>query len=381
VDNAAHTLCGLALARAGLDRYGAPATVTAVVASNLPDLDIVTHPLLGRPGYLCYHRGITHALLGMTVEALLLATVVWFVVRQWHPKTRWSPLLLAASLGLATHLALDGLNTYGIRPFLPFSERWYYGDAAFIMEPWVWLGFGFAACAGSPSQLTRATRNGWLLWSSAVFTLLAFSGRAPGYMVAVWVLGMGGALYLRKTAFTSDTRRLVSGGLSEAPSPSQDTCSDSPPTGRRRQRLALAGISVAFLYPLALSLPLNRVAGARAKEAVEALGDPVTSQTTHPTPATPWVHRAVVSTATHSYTVDVNLFGELELGVTLERQLDHPLLRRLEDTPEYHAWRVFTREPYVAAIDSHTLVLGDARYAPDPRKDAFCNQTVTVPGE
>ena len=354
MDNAAHTLCGLALARAGLDRYGAPATVTAVIASNLPDLDIVTHPLLGRSGYLCYHRGITHALVGMTAEALLLATAVWFVVRQWHPKTRWWPLLLASGLGLATHLALDGLNTYGIRPFLPFSERWYYGDAAFIMEPWIWLGFGFAACAGSPSKLSRATRNSWLLWSSVVFTLLAFSGRAPGYMVAVWVLGMGGALYLRKTAYTNSTRR---------------------------QRLALAGIAVAFLYPLALSLPLNRVAGARATEAVEALGDPVTSHTTHPTPATPWVHKAVVSTATHSYPVDVNLFGELEVGEPLERQLDHPLLQRVADTPEYYAWRVFTREPYVAAIDSHTLVLGDARYAPDPHKEAFCNQRVPVPDE
>ena len=26
-------------------------------------------------------------------------------------------------------MGLDALNTYGVRPFLPFSGRWYYGDA------------------------------------------------------------------------------------------------------------------------------------------------------------------------------------------------------------------------------------------------------------
>lgn len=353
MDNATHTLCGLALARLGLDRFGPAATVTTVVAANLPDLDIVVHPLLGKSGYLCYHRGITHALLGIAIESLLLATAVWFFARKWHPDTRWRPYWLCAVLGLCSHLGLDALNTYGVRPFLPFSERWYYGDAAFIMEPAMWLGFSLAALGASPTPLTRATRNGWLLWSSVVFTLLLFSGRAPWWTAGLWTLGMGAGLYLR-------TRTLKD---------------------RQRRRVAALGIAIALAYPLLLSLPLNRTAGARAHDWVQDVEGPVLSQTVHPQPAAPWRHRAVVSTAARTYVLDVNLWtGELKELKSLERRLDHPLLPAVADTAGYTAWRCFAREPFVAEITSHTLVLGDARYVSEPT-DGWSNFVVDVPGE
>ncbi|MEZ6188730.1 MAG: metal-dependent hydrolase [Planctomycetota bacterium] len=357
MDNATHTLCGLALARAGLDRFGPAATVTAVIAANLPDLDIVVHPLLGKPGYLCYHRGITHALLGLAVESLLLATVVWFFARKWHPDTRWSPFWLCAALGLASHLGLDALNTYGVRPFLPFSERWYYGDAAFIMEPVMWLGFSLAALGASPTPLGRGTRNAWLLWSSTVFTVLLFAGKTPWWTAAVWAGGVAAGFALR------------SRGLSD----------------RQRRRVAVGGIALALAYPLLLTLPLNRAAGARARAYVEQVAGPVASQTVHPQPAAPWRQRAVVSTPERTYVLEVNLWtGELEELESLERRLDHPLLgyyvATQHDTPEYLAWRCFAREPFVAEIASRTLVLGDARYVSEPT-DAWCNVVIDVPDQ
>jgi inner membrane protein len=37
---------------------------------------------------------------------------------------------------------MDATNSYGVHPFWPFDNRWYYGDAVFIVEPLFW-----AACA------------------------------------------------------------------------------------------------------------------------------------------------------------------------------------------------------------------------------------------
>ena len=191
------------------------------------------------------------------------------------------------------------------------------------------------------------------MWSSVVFTLLSFSGRAPLWTAAVWVLGMGGALYLRR------------GPLSE----------------RARRRAAWAGLALAALYPLALTLPLNRSAGARAGLAVAALGEPVLSQTVHPSPAAPWRHRAVVSTQRQVYIVEVDLLaGTLEVGEPLARNLELPQQLGLTTLEEYRAWRDFAREPFVAPIGSEAVILGDARYVPEA-VDAWCNFEVALPGE
>jgi inner membrane protein len=46
---------------------------------------------------------------------------------------RW--LLVAALLGTGSHLLLDFTNAYGVRPFLPFSGRWYAWDIMPIIDP------------------------------------------------------------------------------------------------------------------------------------------------------------------------------------------------------------------------------------------------------
>jgi inner membrane protein len=34
---------------------------------------------------------------------------------------------------------LDLTNTYGVRLLEPLSNRWFYGDTLFIMDPWIWI--------------------------------------------------------------------------------------------------------------------------------------------------------------------------------------------------------------------------------------------------
>src|SRR6185503_16672422 len=83
-----------------------------------------------------------------TVPAVLLGTaLLWGVVAlvwRWPGKQpmsrsdgRWVAGLLLACL--SSHLLLDWTNSYGVHPFWPIDDRWFYGDSVFIVEPWLWV--------------------------------------------------------------------------------------------------------------------------------------------------------------------------------------------------------------------------------------------------
>src|SRR5262245_45247208 len=73
--NSTHTLVGFVLARTGLNGWVPRATVTAVIASNLPDVDIVTQ-FAGTATYLDHHRGWTHSIPGIPLLSLMLAAIM-----------------------------------------------------------------------------------------------------------------------------------------------------------------------------------------------------------------------------------------------------------------------------------------------------------------
>ena len=116
------------------------------LGSNVPDLDFIPSRILdSKLNYLLHHRGHTHTILGALVVALVLylACEAWCRWRR-HSLDRIDRYQIAGIAGLATmlHIALDATNSYGVHPFWPFDNRWYYGDAIFIVEPLFW-----AACA------------------------------------------------------------------------------------------------------------------------------------------------------------------------------------------------------------------------------------------
>jgi inner membrane protein len=88
------------------------------------------------------HRGYTHTILGCLVLAgLLYAGAEWWMYRRRlvpAARDRWH-LALVAVVGTLLHLGMDALNTYGVHPFWPFDNRWFYGDSLFIGEPLFWL--------------------------------------------------------------------------------------------------------------------------------------------------------------------------------------------------------------------------------------------------
>ena len=121
--------------KAGKTRF---ATLTLILAANAPDIDVLTG-LKDSITYLKYHRGISHSLIGITIIAIIIWGLMYWMGKKVQPKpglplnSRW--LLLAAFLGTGSHLLLDFTNAYGVRPFLPFSGRWYAWDIMPIFDP------------------------------------------------------------------------------------------------------------------------------------------------------------------------------------------------------------------------------------------------------
>lgn len=115
--------------------------MTLTLAAEAPDLDVLA-AVRGRAFSFAHHRGFTHSFLGVPIVAIV---VVGFVYLVWHLRgrktndpalpPRWGLLFFYACLAGLSHILLDFTNNYGVRPFWPFSEKWYSWDIVFIVEP------------------------------------------------------------------------------------------------------------------------------------------------------------------------------------------------------------------------------------------------------
>jgi inner membrane protein len=108
---------------------------------------------------MLHHRGHTHTVVVAILGAVLLWAVATLIPR-WRGReqprrqdARWLLALLLA--GTLSHLALDWTNSYGVHPFWPVDDRWRYGDAVFIVEPWLWVVSVPALVAASTSRVAR----------------------------------------------------------------------------------------------------------------------------------------------------------------------------------------------------------------------------------
>lgn len=175
MDNLAHSLVGLAAAKAGLEKLSPGATAVCILAANAPDLDFISAISGDRWTVLHYHRGVSHSLLGTLVLALAIPALFCLLERvashtRGRPaRFRFFGLLLASLIACATHPLLDWTNNYGVRPLLPWSGRWFYGDLVFVVDPVLWLVFGAAAFL-----LTSTSKRQASLWGllAAMLTIL-----------------------------------------------------------------------------------------------------------------------------------------------------------------------------------------------------------------
>ncbi len=141
MDNLTHSLTGLALSRAGLERFCPRAVWLLVLSANAPDCDIA-FASQGAFRYLEAHRGYTHSLCGLPFMAALTVLVIAAIFRQQLP---WLRAWLICITGVASHLLLDATNSYGVRLLLPFSSRWLHLDLNGLYDIWILAVLVFAA--------------------------------------------------------------------------------------------------------------------------------------------------------------------------------------------------------------------------------------------
>lgn len=188
MDPLCHTLVGASLAGTRLGERSWGAAATLVVAANLPDVDVVAYAW-GSDAALGFRRGWTHGVLAIAVLPLLLAAMVSLVGR-WRgsPGVRPPELVLLSYLGLLTHPTLDWLNTYGMRWAMPFDGTWSYGDALFIVDPWLWLVLGAAAFLRFSG--TRRAVAAWLALAALASLPVLATDAVPVAVKASWATAL-----------------------------------------------------------------------------------------------------------------------------------------------------------------------------------------------
>ena len=267
MDNLTHTLAGLALADVALQlrtlrtlstagRFRGAFFTTSVLANNGPDLDFIYTGLTGgKLGYLLHHRGHTHTFIATPVLAVLFWACVVAVLRLLgHKLERRQHLALlgVALLGSVLHILLDFGNNYGVHPFWPLDSNWYYGDAIYIVEPWLMLmlagstlgattspslrAFLLVCVAGLLALAWRTELAGPLLASlltlfALVWCAASWRARAPARayrlgaaLVCFWLLFLASRARARDNAATALGPHAQIETLSSTPSPGNPFC-------------------------------------------------------------------------------------------------------------------------------------------------------------
>lgn len=330
MDNLAHALVGAALGRAVADARVPRAALLGAVAANLPDLTelLYRRPLRGI-AYLELHRGFTHSLAGAGLE-IATCTLLVGVVLAWRARgvrgAPWGALLALFGATVASHLYMDWQGSYGLRPFLPWSGRWYYADWVAIVDPFFWLVPLIALAWGSERHWRPLAA---VLLTGGLMTWVVFaSGAAATWVLVAWaVLALAGAY-----GWVAHWAGVV-----------------------ERRRAAALALALLGAYALASGAAAWPVQQRLARAARERFG-----------PGAQW---AALTRPGRPFTWETVLAGPDSVAGsdwTVARHLDLPAVRRALATPDGLAIAQFARF-LTADVDSTgtepTVYLRDARYA------------------
>jgi inner membrane protein len=331
MDNLAHALVGAALGRVTGDGRVPRAALLGAVAANLPDITelLYRRPLRGIT-YLELHRGFTHSLAGAALE-IAAGTLLVGLLLAWRGRRRgtaapWGALLTLFAAAVASHLYMDWQGSYGLRPFLPWSERWYYADWVAIVDPFFWLVPLVALAWGSERHWRPLTA---VILLGALMTWVVFaSGEAAPWVQVAWILlTLAGA-----HGWVAHWAGVVA-----------------------RRRAAAVALVLLGAYALASGIAAWPVKARTARAARLRFG-----------PAARW---AVLTRPGQPFTWEPVLAGPDSVAGpdwTVARHLDAPAVRRALATPDGAAIAQFARF-LTADVDSSgtgtTVYLRDARYA------------------
>ncbi len=178
MDPVTHILGGASLAATRLGRTSRLAAPALILGANLPDVDVLSY-LVGDDFALGFRRGWTHGVPALLVLPALFTALLYLWARLFPQRAgpplapRWLATLSYAAV--VTHPALDWLNNYGMRWWMPIRDTWYYGDSVFIVDPWLWLTLGGFWLAGR--RPTRRSGVSFGVVAALVLAAVAAGGK------------------------------------------------------------------------------------------------------------------------------------------------------------------------------------------------------------
>jgi inner membrane protein len=375
MDNVTHSLAGLLLAELTIQlraqtsraerspRLRTVAAVSSMIAANLPDADLFYTGFGGdRIRYMLHHRGYTHTIVVAVAGALLLwyvATIAWRWLAREAP-ARDDALWLLGLLLVATlsHLVLDWTNSYGVHLFWPIDNRWRYGDAVFIVEPWLWVVSVPALVAASRSWVVRV-----------LLSLILLAGLTLAWRVGLVATGAAAALTTGAVLFVVMARVLQPGGRAIAAVTGWIVVTLVMLTGARVARAAATRAardtdSTAELLDIVVSpLPANPLC---ATVIIVERSGPVYRIATARVSATPAIAQAIscstratiesaIASSTRRSTPSVHWEGEWSAPVA-------PLAILVRENCVALAAMRFIRVPIWRTLADSAVLLGDARF-------------------
>lgn len=323
MENLAHTLLGLSLAKAGLERVTPLATTTLVISSNLPDIDVLS-AIDGTSSYLEFHRGFTHGFVGLAVVAATLTLLLMFLDRRvrlrgdpFRRPLRPVRIFLLAYLGALGHSFMDFTNVYGARPLMPFSNRWFYGDLVFVVDPWIWLILGAAVVWLTTTDATRTVF--WLIVGIVVSLIVAVALRHP------YDSQMPAAPFVARAAWFVGLAIIVAGTLFQ--------------WRRAGEKLARYSLLLLAIYYCGMWM-LHQSAMKEAQASFKT--GAVNSMAVWPSPANPMLWQAAANTTAEVYIRNVNFAERHEEWRELPA-LDPKLAEVLRQSPDARRFLDFAR--------------------------------------
>ncbi len=195
MDNLCHTLTGAALAEAGLRQRTRFGSAALVIAANLPDIDVLA--FASDIPAVALRRGITHGVVAQVLLPVAL-TAVLVLLDKWRPPRsrgalRVQPMALLVICYIAglSHVGMDWLNNYGVRLLMPFSDRWFYGDAVFIVDPWLWLTFAGGYLLARRWRRPEPARVALAVATIYILAMIGSAITARGRVVEAWTRAHG----------------------------------------------------------------------------------------------------------------------------------------------------------------------------------------------
>lgn len=347
MDPLAHTLAGAALAQTRLGRSTALATPALILGANACDIDAITM-FISRDLSLGFRRGWTHGVLALVLLPVLLTMMLMLVDRvhgAWRgrePRAWPLPLLGLTSLAVASHLVLDWLNTYGIRLLMPFDGTWYYGDALFIIDPYLWMLFGapvVVACSAS-----RTAASAWILLGCATTLLVTGFEDGPTATRVLWCAGITVVIWLRLKA------------------------GRWPQTGPWMAAICLAAAAVYIAGMVATS----RIAERKVAAWLAADGRAAVSVLASPVAGNPLRRDIVAMDAEHYHFLQVDWLADEPIrtvGSSIARGVDGPVVRAALSAPHVRGLANWLRYPaYQVEETPHgfRVSITDLRFARRP---------------